>query len=207
VYADPAFHEYFRCVTPIDVIERMQIGSRPAYRSAPPRLESLRPVPWTFAWTQSRHMLPAWYGAGSGLAEAIGRHGLGAVRDAYESEIYLRRLIDDVETMLARADLDIAARYDALAPEALRRFSADIRAEYELARGQVLEVKRTQRLLDGDATLQRAIDLRNPYIDPMNLMQIDLLARWRTGGREDRDLFEALLASVSGIAQGLQSTG
>jgi phosphoenolpyruvate carboxylase len=207
VYGDADFYEYFCGVTPIDVLERMQIGSRPAYRSSPPRLESLRPVPWAFAWTQSRHLLPAWYGAGTGLAEAIARHGLSAVRDAYASELDLRHLVDDVERMLARSDLDIAEGYNALAPAELHRFSGAIRAEYDLACERVLEVKGAGRLLDGDATLQRAIELRNPYVDPMNLMQIDLLARWRAAGREDRDLFEALLASVSGIAQGLQSTG
>ncbi|HEY2590895.1 MAG TPA: phosphoenolpyruvate carboxylase [Steroidobacteraceae bacterium] len=207
VYGGAQFYEYFRNVTPIDVIERMQIGSRSAYRSSPPRLETLRPVPWAFAWTQSRLLLPAWYGAGTGLAEAIERHGLAKVREAFEGDIFLRLLIEDVEAMLARADLEIAAGYDELAPAPLRRFFSGIRAEYELACERLLEVKRARRLLDADTTLQRAIELRNPYVDPMNLMQIDLLARWRAGGREDRDLFEALLASVSGIAQGLQSTG
>jgi len=207
VYGDAELYEYFRSVTPIDVIERMQIGSRPAYRSMPPSLASLRPVPWAFAWTQSRLLLPAWYGAGSGLAEAVARHGIDTVRAAYERDLFLRGLIDDVEAMLARTDLDIAAAYNVLAAPALHRFFDDIRAEYGLAVERVLEVKRARRLLDGDATLQRAIELRNPYVDPMNLMQIDLLARWRAGDREDRDLFEALLASVSGIARGLQSTG
>ena len=92
-------------------------------------------------------------------------------------------------------------------PEALRRFAEPIRAEYHTACAQVLAIKGSHELLDSDPTLQRSIRLRNPYVDPMNLMQVDLLQRWRAGGREDRDLFEALLASVGGIAQGLQSTG
>ncbi len=207
VYGDAAFYEYFRNVTPIDVLERMQIGSRTAYRSPGRGLQSLRPVPWAFAWTQSRHLLPAWYGAGSGLAAAIARHGLARLRDAYEGWFFLRNLIDDLEAALARADLEVARAYNVLAPEPLHRFFAQIRAEYELACARVLEIKNESRLLDGDATLQRAIQLRNPYVDPMNLMQVDLLARWRAAGREDRALFEALLASVNGIAQGLQSTG
>jgi phosphoenolpyruvate carboxylase len=207
VYGDAAFYEYFRSVTPIDVLERMQIGSRPAYRSPREALESLRPVPWAFAWTQSRHLLPAWYGAGSGLSAAIARHGLDALQDEYQSGFFLRNLVDDLEAMLARTDLDIARAYNVLAPEPLHRFFADIGAEYELACTRVLEVKSARNLLDGDATLQRAIQLRNPYVDPMNLMQVDLLARWRASGREDRALLEALLASVNGIAQGLQSTG
>ncbi len=207
VFGDAAFYEYFRCVTPIDVLERMQIGSRPAYRAGSETLESLRPVPWAFAWTQSRHLLPAWYGAGSGLAAAIAGHGLEAVRAAYDKLLFVRNLIDDVEATLARADLDIARAYNVLAPARLHPFFADIHAEYDLARERMLEVKRERHLLDDDATLQRAIQLRNPYVDPMNLMQIDLLARWRETDRQDRDLFEALLASVNGIAQGLQSTG
>ena len=109
--------------------------------------------------------------------------------------------------MLARADLEIARYYETLAPPATRAIGEAIRAEYQRACAQVLLVKDCRALLDSDATLQRSIALRNPYVDPMNLMQVDLLERWRAGGREDLDLFAALLASVGGIAEGLQSTG
>src|SRR3984885_2403571 len=207
VYAESDFYDYFRAVTPIDVIERMQIGSRPVHRSETEGLDGLLPVPWVFAWTQTRHMIPGWYGAGTGLGAAIAKCGLGQLRDAYANWFFLRNLIDDVETMLARSDLDIAEQYQALAPESLRHYFADIRAEYEAARAHILAIKDSRNLLDTDPTLQRSIQLRNPYVDPMNLMQVDLLQRWRTSGRRDRDLFEALLASVGGIAQGLQSTG
>jgi phosphoenolpyruvate carboxylase len=207
VFAESSFYEYFRLVTPIDVIERMQIGSRPAYRSQLEGLESLRPVPWVFAWTQSRHLLPGWYGAGAGLAAALERHGLDVLREAYAKWFFLHNMLDDIEAMLARTDLEIAQAYNALAPTPLHRFFADIRTEHAAACRHVLSIKGYATLLDGDATLQRAIQLRNPYVDPMNLMQIDLLQRWRASERQDRDLFEALLASISGIAQGLQSTG
>ena len=205
VHGDAEFHDYFRAVTPIDVIERMQVGSRSVHREDGRGLEGLLPVPWVFAWTQTRHMLPGWVGAGSGLAAAIERHGAERMRAAYAEWFFLRSLVDDVEAMLARADLAIAAAYDVLVPEPLRRFSAAIRAEYDLARERVLWLKGSTDLLDSEPTLQRSIRLRNPYIDPMNLMQVDLLQRWRAGGRSDRDLFEALLASAGGIAQGLQS--
>jgi phosphoenolpyruvate carboxylase len=109
--------------------------------------------------------------------------------------------------MLARADLEIAHAYEELVDPPLRRRFDVIRAEYETARQHILAIKGHAALLDGEAQLQRSIQLRNPYVDPMNLMQVDLLRRWRATGREDRDLFEALLASVSGIAQGLQATG
>ncbi len=206
VFDECEFDEFFRAVTPIDVIERMQVGSRAVHRHEGEGIEGLLPVPWVFAWTQTRHMLPGWYGAGSGLKAACERHGARAVRDAYAGWHFFRSLIDDIEAMLARTDLEIAGAYDALVPEPLRRFASPIRAEYDLSREQVLTLKGDSDLLDGDAVLQRSIRLRNPYIDPMNLMQVDLLARWRAGGRSDQDLFEALLASAAGIAQGLQST-
>ena len=207
VWDDPRFYPFFQAVTPIDVIERMQIGSRSVHRSEGAGIAALLPVPWVFAWSQTRYALPGWYGAGAGLAAVVERFGLARVREVSAGWFFLRNLIDDVETMLARADLDIAHYYDALAPAALRHYADDIRAEYRAACAQVLAVRDGRELLDSDPTLQRAIRLRNPYVDPMNLMQVDLLQRWRAGGRQDRDLFEALLASVGGIAQGLQSTG
>ena len=207
VYGESEFYEYFCNVTPIDVIVRMQIGSRPIHRSGRDDLESLMPLPWVFAWTQTRHMLPGWYGAGTGLRAAVETYGMERVREIYAAWPFLQGLIDDIETMLARTDLDIAEAYDVLVPERLRRFSARIREEFAVACEYVLGIKQSRELLDTDPTLQRSIQLRNPYVDPMNLMQVDLLRRWRATGREDRDLFEALLASIGGIAQGLQSTG
>jgi phosphoenolpyruvate carboxylase len=207
VYEQPQFYDYFLAVTPIDVIERMQIGSRSVHRARAASFEGLLPVPWVFAWSQSRYMLPGWYGAGAGLAAVGEQFGLARVRTAYREWFFLRGLIDDLETLLARADLEIAHYYDELSPAPLRHFAAQIRAEFRRACEQVLAIKESGALLDSDQTQQRSLRLRNPYVDPMNLMQVDLLRRWREGGREDRDLFEALLASVGGIAAGLQSTG
>jgi phosphoenolpyruvate carboxylase len=142
-----------------------------------------------------------------GLAAAARAFGAARLREAHGSWFFFKNLIDDVETMLARADLDIARYYEDLSPQSLRGFAAELRAEYRLACEQILAVKDSRELLDSDPTLQRSIRLRNPYVDPMNLMQVDLLRRWRAGGRQDHDLFAALLASVGGIAEGLQSTG
>ncbi len=206
VYA-PEFYDFFQAVTPIDVIERMQIGSRSVHRSANADLGALLPVPWVFAWSQARYMLPGWYGAGAGLEAVTAALGAARLREAYTGWFFFRNLIDDIETMLARADLDIAAYYEELAAAPLKGFGATIRAEYARAEAQVLAIKGSAALLDSDPTLQRSIRLRNPYLDPMNLMQVDLLRRWRAGGRADQDLFAALLASVGGIAEGLQSTG
>ena len=151
-------------------------------------------------------MLPGWFGAGTGLHAAVQAFGLPAVRSASGGWAFLRDLLDSVEVMLARSDLDISARYESLSEEG-GAFARRLREEHSLAVEMVLQVKAQQGLLDGDRTQQRTLQLRNPYVDPMHLMQIDLLRRWREGGREDRELFDALVASVSGIAQGLQSNG
>ena len=207
VFGNKEFFEYFRAATPLDVIERMHIGSRPAARAGGSGVEALRPIPWVFAWTQSRHMLPGWFGFGSGLAAAIELHGEAAVGQMVAHWPFFGHLLDDVEAMLARTDLDIAKHYDALASDAMRPQSELIRSEYALTVMHVLRLRGCARLLDSDPTLQRSIKLRNPYVDPMHLMQVDLLRRWRQTGREDQSLFGALRATISGIAQGLQATG
>lgn len=204
---DPRFYDYFREVTPIDVIERMQIGLRPVHLGTVESVASIRTVHWVFAWTQNRYLLPGWFGAGSGLAAATTQHGVAMLQAAYRELPFMRTLIDDIEAMLARADLSIAAAYEVLVQDSLRYFCQILREEYALARQHVLAIKQLGELLDGEPTLQRSIALRNPYVDPMNLMQVDLLRRWRSSERQDRDLFDALLASIGGIAQGLQSTG
>jgi phosphoenolpyruvate carboxylase len=207
VFANPQFFEYFRAATPLDVIERMHIGSRPAARADGNGVHALRAIPWVFAWTQSRHMLPGWFGFGSGLSAALQQHGDDVVGQMVAQWPFFGHLLDDVEAMLGRTDLEIASHYDALAGDALRSQADPIRREYELTVSHVLKLRGAARLLDSDPTLQRSIKLRNPYIDPMHLMQVDLLQRWRKTGREDRALFGALRATINGIAQGLQATG
>ena len=207
VFGGPEFFEYFRAVTPIDVIELMHIGSRPAARAEGAGVHALRAIPWVFAWTQSRHMLPGWFGFGSGLAAALEQHGEDVVGQMVAHWPFFGHLLDDVEAMLGRTDLEIASHYDDLAGEALHTYPESIRSEYSLTLAHVLRLRGSARLLDSDPTLQRSIKLRNPYIDPMHLMQVDLLRRWRKTGREDRALFAALRATINGIAQGLQATG
>jgi phosphoenolpyruvate carboxylase len=207
VHGNTPFFDYFRAVTPLDVIERMHIGSRPAFRAVGTGLEALRAIPWVFAWTQSRHMLPGWFGFGSGLAAAFQEHGETVMGQMVQAWPFFRHLLDDVEAMLARTDLDIAMHYDALAGEELRSHAHIIQQEFALTVGLVLKLRGAAELLDSSPTLQRSIKLRNPYIDPMHLMQVDLLQRWRATGRRDEALFSALRATISGIAQGLQATG
>ncbi len=207
IFEQPQFLDFFRAVTPIDVIERMQIGAYAAQRSERGGVEAIRPALWVLAWSQSRHMLPAWFGAGAGLELARAERGIELLRRCYRGWPFFHSLIDDIEAMLARADLNVAGHYDRLAPPDLRHYGAQLREEYERCRALVLEIKESMALLDTDRTLQRGILLRNPYIDPMHFMQVDLLERWRASGRQNRELFEALQASVSGIARGLQTSG
>ena len=204
VFEDAEFHEFFCQLTPIDVVERMQIGSRPVSRVERVGIAALRSIPWWHAWSQCRYMMPGWFGAGSALALASRTLGDAALRDMYENWFFFTNLVDDIELSLARADLEIAAFYEQLVDEKLRRFIPVLRAEYELTRQQVLNIRCCVHLLDGASTVQRSIMLRNPYIDPMHLVQVDLLRRWRAGKREDRELLSALLATVSGISQALQ---
>ena len=204
----PGFHEFFRAVTPIDVIDRMRIGAAHG-REAPAGegVDAVSAAAWVYAWSQSRHMLPGWYGAGSGLDAARSQRGLGVLRRAYGGWPFFRSLIDDIEAMLGRADLGIGACYEQLAGPGFTAIAQSIHAEYALTCALVREIRGGAGLLDADRTLQRSIALRNPYVDPMNLMQVDLLRRWRAGNRSDPELFEALLASVAGIGAGLQTTG
>ncbi len=207
VYDDPLFYDYFRSATPIDVIEQMRIASRPPSRRAGTGVENLRAIPWVFAWMQSRHLLPGWYGLGRGLDAVVDRHGAEATMEMVRDWPFLRALLDDAEMVLAKADMGIAAHYAALAGDSGVDVFAGIRAEYDRTVHALLSLKGTNDILDDDPVLRRSIRLRNPYVDPMSLLQVDLLRRWRATGRQDSDLFQALLTSVNGIAHGLRNTG
>lgn len=207
LYDDARGLDYFRQATPIDVIERMPIGSRPASRGARRSIEDLRAIPWVFAWTQSRHLLPGWYGLGAGLQAAAKRHGKELLCDMARNWRFFRALLDDAEMVLSKADMAIAARYSGLADAKPRTLFREIRGEFDRTVGWVLELKEIETLLDRDPVLQRSIRLRNPYVDPMSLLQVDLLKRWRASGRSKGDLFHALQATINGIARGLQNTG
>lgn len=207
VYESTNFYEYFRKATPIDLIERMRIGSRPSSRRRLCGITDLRAIPWVFAWTQARFVLPGWYGVGSGIRKAVEQFGESAVREMFTEWYFQRSLTADTEMVLAKSDLDIAKLYSQLAGDLHEEFFPLIEDEYQLTRDLILEYSDHETLLEGDRTLQRAIMLRNPYVDPMSLLQVDLLSRWRATQYEDEEIFSALLASVNGIAQGLQNTG
>jgi phosphoenolpyruvate carboxylase len=207
VHDDPVFPALFQGMTPIDVIERLAIGSRPARRRGMRGVEDLRAIPWVFAWTQCRAVLPGWFGVGAGLAAAIEAHGLAAVRAAARGWPFLATLFADVEMVLAKSDLDIATRYAELAGDAGARLFPEIRAEHERSVALLLEVCEQRELLERDPTLRRSIRLRNPYVDPLSWIQVDHLRRWRASGRADRELERVLVQTVRGIARGLRNTG
>ncbi len=207
VYEHPQFIDYFRHATPIDVIERMSIGSRPASRRSGLGVENLRAIPWVFSWAQTRIGLPACYGVGTALSAANDMHGLETLRAMAKGWLFFGSMLSDVEMALAKSDLGIGRHYCELAPEPARSVFELIESELRLTRSMILNIKEQDELLDRDATLQRSIRLRNPYVDPMSLLQVDLLKRWRATGRRDEALFEALLVTVNGIARGIQNTG
>ena len=207
VYDTPGFYEYFRTATPIDLIERMRIGSRPSSRRKQSGIEDLRAIPWVFSWTQARSVLPGWYGVGSGFKKAIEEFGEDAFSEMFSEWYFLRSLTADTEMVLAKADLGIADLYSQLSGDLHEQFFPIIRTEFDLTQDLILKYSGHETLLQGDITLQRAIMLRNPYVDPMSLMQVDLLSRWRASNHEDEDMLNALMASVNGIAQALQNTG
>jgi phosphoenolpyruvate carboxylase len=206
VYDDPQFFEFFRRATPVDAIERMQIGSHGIWRETPTSMATTRAIPWSYAWAQSRYMLPSWFGAGTALQAATQEFGTEVLTDMFGKWYFFEELIDQVEMGLARADLVIAHYYEELAGPEYKPVADAIRQEYELTREHILRLKGCAFLLDADPTMQRSVRLRNPYLDPVHLMQVDLLSRWRATGSQDRQLLQALLASINAIGQGLQGS-
>ncbi|MGB7215234.1 MAG: phosphoenolpyruvate carboxylase [Gammaproteobacteria bacterium] len=206
IYDRPEFAHYFRDATPIDVIERLNIGSRPVAREGGGGIEDLRAIPWVFAWTQCRCLLPGWFGFATGLSDAIDRHGIAVLEEMLERWPFFAVLVGDVEAVLAKADLEIAAHYSRLSP-LHEKFFPIIKEEYDRCVALVLELRGDSELLSDQETLKRSIRLRNPYVDPMSFLQVDLLDRWRRGGRQDDAILQALIVSVNGIAHGMQNTG
>jgi phosphoenolpyruvate carboxylase len=201
------FVDYFRGATPIDVIERMTLGSRPARRRSMRGVEDLRAIPWVFAWTQCRAVLTGWYGLGSALEQGAAEHGEDALAEMAREWPFFTTMLDDVEMVLAKADLAIAEAFSKLAGPLHQTFFPMIREEFERTVHWVLKLKGAEELLQGDPRLAVSIRLRNPYVDPMSLLQVDLLKRWRATKGEDDALLSALVACVNGVSQGLQNTG
>jgi phosphoenolpyruvate carboxylase len=208
VYGDPGFVQFFQTATPVSEVARLQLGSRPARRSATTRIEDLRAIPWVFAWTQSRILLPGWYGLGSGLATARDEHGIAELQAMHQRWPFFTTVLTNAELALAKADLDIAARYvDLVEDTGLReRLWPRIRSEMELTTELLFQVTGQSSLLEHDPVLQRSVQRRNPYVDPLSFIQIELLRRLRRDPN-DQELLRAVLLTINGIAGGLKNTG
>lgn len=215
VYDDPRFVEYFRAATPIAEIGRLNLGSRPQSRRPSGRIEDLRAIPWVFAWMQSRHTLPGWYGLGFALDElcAEERSALTLLREMYDAWPFFRTMLESAQMILGKSDLHIAARYAELCADRDLGHAVfgRIEAEHDRAIQMICAVARAAEILDYAPVLKRAIALRNPYIDPMSYIQVELLSRLRKTPPPppaDRGALEdAIMLSISGIAAGLKNTG
>ena len=211
VYDDPDFAGFFHAATPVREVSRLQLGSRPARRRASARIEDFRAIPWVFSWTQARAVLPAWYGLGTGLQTARERHGVDLLREMERDWPYFAALISNAEMACMKADLDIARRYaDLCDDDAVReRIWGAIESEFRRTVREIGAVRDEQQLLDREPILQRAIARRNPFIDPLSFVQLELLRRLRApgGDPDDPDLVRASLLAINGIAGGLRNTG
>jgi phosphoenolpyruvate carboxylase len=208
VYDEAEFVRFFEEATPIAEIAQLQIGSRPARRQQTHRIEDLRAIPWVFAWTQSRFLLPGWYGVGAGLAHGRQVLGLELLQEMERTWPFFAATIGNAEMALAKADLGIAARYAALVgDESLRaRIWNRISAEHASAVREILAVTGQVGLLERDLVLRRSIDRRNPYVDPLSYIQVELLHRLRAEGASPGTR-RTILRTVNGIAGGLKTTG
>ncbi|MBV9831657.1 MAG: phosphoenolpyruvate carboxylase, partial [Marmoricola sp.] len=203
---EPGLPEYFLASTPVDLLGALHIGSRPARRpGADSGIDDLRAIPWVFGWTQSRQIVPGWFGVGTGLASVA--EDAEVLRAMYDGWPFFRTFLENVSMTLVKTDLDIAQRYvDALVPEELRPLLGRIREEFELTVDQVLAVTGEDHLLDRDPILRTTLEIRENYLEPLHHLQVQLLSRLRAG-EEGEQLERALLLTINGIAAGMRNTG
>ena len=208
VYGDADFVPFFHAVTPVDEISRLRLGSRPAKRKQTDRIEDFRAIPWVFSWTQARIVLPAWYGLGTALAAAREEHGLDLLREMDADWPFFAALLSNAEMALSKADLDIARRYATLCEDAAvrERIWCTIEAEFLRTRDELLQITGGEQLLDREPVLQRSIARRNPAVDPLSFIQLELLRR-RRAGEGGEELGRASFLAINGIAGGLRNTG
>ncbi|HSL44533.1 MAG TPA: phosphoenolpyruvate carboxylase [Anaerolineales bacterium] len=210
VYENPRFIEFWQTATPLDEIKRLHIGSRPAARGKSSEVTKIRAIPWVFSWMQSRFNLPGWFGLGSALAsfkdEAL-------LREMYQGWALFKTMLDNAELSLLKADMGIASLYVDLVPD--RELGSEmfraIRNEYDQTREVVLSISGHANLLDEEPITQNAVQLRNPYVDPLNYVQVEMLRRIRAlpeqESEEAQTIREVISVTINGIAAGLRNTG
>jgi phosphoenolpyruvate carboxylase len=211
VYGDPDFVAFFHAATPVNEVQRLQLGSRPAKRRQSTRIEDFRAIPWVFSWTQARAVLPAWYGLGTALELAREQHGVQILRDMERDWPFFAALLSNAEMACVKADLDIARRYAELYDDepARERIWTAIQGEFERTLHELGQVRDEAHLLDREPILQRALERRKPYVDPISFVQLELLRRLRApaSAADQPDLVRASLLAINGVAGGLRNTG
>jgi phosphoenolpyruvate carboxylase len=211
VYETPGFEDYFRQSTVISEIARLNIGSRPSSRTRSQKIEDLRAIPWVFSWSQSRIMLPGWYGFGSAVKAWLAAHprpGMDVLQAMYEKWPFFRVVLSNVDMVLAKTDIGIASRYaDLVEDRALSEtIFKRIRNEWQLTIEMVCKIMKQQALLESNPLLARSIRNRFAYLDPLNHVQIELLKRERAKGGDER-VIEGIHLTINGIAAGLRNSG
>jgi len=214
IFRDPDFMTFFKESTPLPEVGELNIGSRPAKRKGSDRFEDLRAIPWVFAWTQSRYLLPAWYAAGTAFDKFVNGDDkrLALLRTMYREYSFFRSLIDNLQMALAKADLIIARQYaDMIQDDAIRtRIFTQIEEEYDKTQAMILAISGQDDILDNVPVIQESIRLRNPYVDPLSYMQVQLLTELRSlraHNEDDAELLREVLLTINGIAAGLRNTG
>jgi phosphoenolpyruvate carboxylase len=205
----PGFMDYFRAATPFSEIASLNIGSRPASRKATQGLDDLRAIPWVFSWSQCRLMLPGWYGFGAAVSRWLeeNRGTLDELRELYRGWAFFRASLSNLDMVLAKSDLGIAARYAELADTPLRQaVFPRIEAEWRRTRERLFEITGASEFLADNPTLARSIRNRFAYLDPLNHIQLALLRRYRAGDTDERTV-RAIHLSINGIAAALRNSG
>lgn len=210
VYENPRFIEFWQTATPLDEIKRLHIGSRPAARGKSSEVTKIRAIPWVFSWMQGRFNLPGWFGLGSAISAAKDDQLL---REMYKGWALFKTMLDNAEMSLLKADMGIAALYVDLVPdkELANEIFEIIQSEYDRSRDAVLRISGHSDLLEEEPVTQNAVQLRNPYVDPLNYIQVEMLRRIRAlpdqESEEARAIREVISVTINGIAAGLRNTG
>ncbi|WP_018923556.1 phosphoenolpyruvate carboxylase [Salsuginibacillus kocurii] len=211
VFEDKDFLTYFNQATPLGELADLNIGSRPMKRKDSNQFENLRAIPWVFAWTQSRHLIPAWYAAGSGLSHfaAQSEENMELLKDMYEKWPFFHSTINNLQMALMKADLTTAKEYTKLVEDETlsERIYQDIKDEYNKTKEMLLNISGNEELLDHTPDIQESVHLRNPYVDPLNFLQVELIQSMRDSDEQQDDLLTEVLLTISGIAAGLRNTG